>query len=330
MLVSDASGQMESQAASSAKILGVLLRSNSIFQARIREAEYHDLKGRRRSSLLRGFMFVHLKGDLSVDPVDWIDCLDPYDPRDDVQPLWRRDRYTRYGIAKDVQQMLSALRTDLDSFSEAEAYALMTSAYRMTEFQIKQEGCVEGDFGESEQSEPWKFLEIEEYMRGSSKGNKYLKKLLATGASSAFKVWQIDPVLKNLLRIALVLIAIAIVALIYSWWTTPLPESLTQRANDVTATVSGLTFQKVVSYIYDAVVMMLVLGLLAKVLTTLFGTFVSEHAIGLVRWKDTVRRIALGLIISTIGFVAAVLHVYIFDKRFLSLGTLQRVKDKNR
>jgi len=61
----------------------------------------------------------------------------------------------------------------------------------------------------------------------------------------------------------------------------------------------------------------------------LFGTFVSEHAIGLVRWKDTVRRIALGLIISTIGFVASVLHVYIFDKRFLSLGTLQKVKDKN-
>ncbi|MEN3326247.1 MAG: hypothetical protein V7638_1054 [Acidobacteriota bacterium] len=332
MLVSDASGQMESQPASSAKILSVLLRSNSIFQARIREAEYHDLKGRRRSSLLRGFMFVHLKGDLNVDPVDWIDCLDPYDPRDDVQPLWRRDRYTRYGIAKDVQQLLSALRTDLDSFSEAEAYALMTSAYRMTEFQIKQEKCVE-DFAEPTQSEPWKFLEIEDYMRGSGKGNKYLKKLLSVGANGAFKVWQIDPILKNLLRIALVIIAVAIIALIYSWWNTPLPESLTQRVADVTTAsataVSGLTFQKVVSYIYDAVVMMLVLGLLAKVLTMLFGTFVSEHAIGLVRWKDTVRRIAIGLIISTIGFVAAVLHVYIFDKRFLSLGTLQKVKQKN-
>jgi predicted acylesterase/phospholipase RssA len=332
MLVSDASGQMESQAASSPKILGVLLRSNSIFQARIREAEYHDLKGRHRSSLLRGFMFVHLKGDLSVDPVDWIDCLDPYDPRDDVQPLWRRDRYTRYGIAKDVQQLLSALRTDLDSFSEAEAYALMTSAYRMTEFQIKQEKCVEG-FIETEQGEPWKFLEIEDYMRGSGKGNKYLKKLLTAGSKGAFKVWQIDPILKNLLRIALVLIAVAIVALVYSWWTAPVPAAVAQRVNDVTTSsataVSGLTFQKVATYIYDAIVMMLVLGLLAKVLTTLFGTFVSEHAIGLVRWKDTVRRIAIGLIVSTIGFVASVLHVYIFDRRFLSLGTLQKVKQKN-
>jgi len=333
MLVSDASGQMESQPASSNKILGVLLRSNSIFQARIREAEYHDLKGRRRSNLLRGFMFVHLKGDLNVDPVDWIDCLDPYDPYEDVRPQWRRDPYTRYGVAKDVQELLSALRTDLDSFSEAEAYALMTSGYRMTEFQIKKEKCVE-DFFEPPQSEPWKFLEIEEFMRDSGKGNKYLKKLLTVGSSNAFKVWQIDPVLKNAARVALLLIAIAIVAAVYVWWEAPLPESAAHRVTNLATssveTVKGLTFRKIVTYIYDAVVMMIVFAVLAKVLTALLGTFVSKHAIGLIRWKDSLKRIALGLIVSTIGFVAAVLHVYIFDKRFLSLSTLQKVKDKNR
>lgn len=333
ILVSDASGQMESQPASSKGIVGVLLRTNSIFQARIREAEYHDLKGRRRSNLLRGFMFVHLKGDLNVDPVDWIDCQDPYEPCEDVRPLWRRDRYTRYGIAKDVQQLLSALRTDLDSFSEAEAYALMTSGYRMTEFQFKQERCVE-EFFETTQSEPWKFLEIEDFMKDSGRGNKYLKKLLTAGSSSAFKVWQIDPVLKNILRVVLVLIAVAIIAAVYFWWNATVPEPVAQGVTNVAAsaaaTVRGLTFRKVVTYIYSAVVMMLVFAALAKVLTALFGTFVSQHAIGLVRWKDTVRRIALGILVSTVGFVAAALHVYIFDKRFLSLGTLQKIKDKNR
>jgi hypothetical protein len=133
ILVSDASGQMESQPASSRGVLGVLLRTNDIFQARIREAQYTHLKGQHRSSLLRGFMFVHLKGDLDVDPVDWLECLDKYDASDDARPSSRRGPLTKYGIAKDIQRHLSALRTDLDSFSEAEAYALMTSGYCMTE-----------------------------------------------------------------------------------------------------------------------------------------------------------------------------------------------------
>jgi hypothetical protein len=42
-----------------------------------------------------------------------------------------------------------------------------------------------------------------------------------------------------------------------------------------------------------------------------------------------VRRLALGIIISTVGFIAAVLHLYLFDKRFLSLSTLEKVKEKN-
>jgi hypothetical protein len=69
--------------------------------------------------------------------------------------------------------------------------------------------------------------------------------------------------------------------------------------------------------------------ILAKVLTTLFGTFVSENALRLVRWKDTLRQIAKAAIISTIGFVAAFVHIYIFDRRFLHLSTLEKVKQKN-
>lgn len=330
VLVSDASGQMESQAASSRQILGVLLRTNDIFQARIRVAEYQDLSGRRRSRLLRGFMFVHLKGDLDVDPVDWIDCLDPYDPCEDVRPLWRRDRYTRYGIGKDVQQLLSALRTDLDSFSEAEAYALMTSGYRMTEYQFKEGKCVE-EFYQPEQNEPWKFLEIEEFMRGSGKGNEYLKTLLRAGNSLAFKVWRFDPLLKNLARIVLVLIAIGIIAALYNWWTAPLPiaERIADFLQKLAEWFRNVTFKQLGNYVVAFVSSAVALMVLTKVLTTLFGTFVTENALLLVRWKDTLRRVAIAVIISTVGWVAAFVHLYIFDKRFLSLSTLEKIKQKN-
>ena len=332
VLVSDASGQMESQPASSRQILGVLLRTNDIFQARIRMAEYQDLSGRRRSDLLRGFMFVHLKGDLDVDPVDWIDCLDPYDPCEDVRPLWRRDRYTRYGIGKDVQQLLSALRTDLDSFSEAEAYALMMSGYRMTEYRFKEGKCVE-EFYHPEQNEPWKFLEIEEFMRGSGKGNEYLKTLLRAGNSLAFKVWRFDPLLKTLLRIVLVLIAAAIAIALYKFWSAPVPESVALKVagflENLAASFKALTLQKVANYVISIVSSAIAFMILAKVLTTLFGTFVSENALLLIRWKDNMRRVAMAAIISTVGWFAAFIHLYIFDKRFLSLSTLEKIKQKN-
>ncbi len=86
ILVSDASGQMESQPASSRGIVGNLLRTNDIFQARIRQTQYQNLKGRRRSNLIRGFMFVHLKGGLESDPVNWKDADDKYNAADDFRP----------------------------------------------------------------------------------------------------------------------------------------------------------------------------------------------------------------------------------------------------
>src|SRR5215213_3225404 len=329
LLVSDASGQMESQPATSRGIFGVLLRTNSIFQSRIRQAEYRDLKGRRRSGLLRGFMFVHLKGDLDVDPVDWIDCLDPYVASDDVRPASRRGPLTSYGIAKDIQELLSGIRTDLDSFSEAEAYALMTSAYRMTEYQFKYQKCVEG-FAAPAQDEPWKFLEIENSMKGSGESYDYLKKLLAAGNSLAFKVWQIDPLLKNSLRIVLVLLLSLLAVGSYLLWETPLPAFISQWGTglltNLADVLSILTLRKIV---------LTVAGLfsgfmLLLILTLLLGSSLAKNVVRSVRWKDTARRVALAAFMSTIGFVAAVVHLYIFDKRFLSLSSMRVLKQKGK
>lgn len=335
LLVSDASGQMESQPATSKGIFGVVLRTNSIFQARIREAEYHDLKGRRRSGLLRGFMFVHLKGDLEVDPIDWINCLDPYDASDDSRPASRRGPLTTYGIAKDMQELLSGIRTDLDSFSEAEAYALMTSAYRMTEYQFKYGKCVEG-FASPAQAEPWKFLEIENSMKGAGQSYEYLKKLLKAGNSLAFKVWQIDPVLKYGLRGVLFIIAAAIAAVFYLRWDKPLPGFLSNsgtqlvswpanKLEQLAGTLSTITFGQIAF----ATAALFSGYLLTRILTSLLGDFLADNVLLFVRWKDTLRRIVMAVLLSTIGFVVSVVHLYIFDRRFLRLGTLQVVKQKS-
>src|SRR5262245_60266919 len=79
LLVSDASGQMNAEDEPSSGPFNVLLRSDSISQSRVRQSQYRDLAARRRVGQLQGLMFVHLKKDLSVDPVDWLDCSEPFD-----------------------------------------------------------------------------------------------------------------------------------------------------------------------------------------------------------------------------------------------------------
>src|SRR5262249_35497560 len=119
--VSDASGQTDVQAVSGRGRLGVLMRSNNILMARVRQAECDDIKGRVRTGRLNGLMLIHLKKDLVVDPVDWKDSKDPHDASEASRPPEQRGPLTPYGVDRKIQRQLAALRTDLDSFSDLEA-----------------------------------------------------------------------------------------------------------------------------------------------------------------------------------------------------------------
>jgi predicted acylesterase/phospholipase RssA len=129
ILVSDASGQLRDDEDPKRWLLNVSMRSNSILMKRVRGAQYGELLGRRRSGTLRGFMAVHLTKGMSPPPRDWSKCQEPWKPEDDALP---RDQGSPYGIDRDVQGALAELRTDLDGFSDDEAYALMAAGYLMT------------------------------------------------------------------------------------------------------------------------------------------------------------------------------------------------------
>ena len=157
-LVSDASGQMNSEHRPSSEIAGVPGRANEILMARVRESEFRELQALQKSSALNGLMFLHLRKDLNVNHIDWTGCRDPYEADDEVQPQERLRTVTNYGVPRAIQDLLAGIRTDLDSFSDQEAYALMFSGYRMAdhEFQsLEQFPPAAGD------PEPWDFLPIE-------------------------------------------------------------------------------------------------------------------------------------------------------------------------
>ena len=315
LLVSDASGQMGAMPDPGNGELGVLLRSASISQERVRHAQFRELQAHRRSSLLQGLMFIHLKKDLNADPVDWIDCPDPYDASADARPAELRGPLTRYGVRKDLQRLLSEVRTDLDSFTEGEAYSLMASGYFMTEYEfsrgIQSNKVFPGVTDEIVQRRSaWHFLHFEEALKQPGRAEN-LRKLLEVGGNLGFKIWQLSKpliIFKQFVTTA----ALALLAwLIWmylehrDWWdikllTLSFHESTTKH--------------------------ILTLGVIGSVaISVLLGTVFGPRVMKLVNWRKTARELATGLIMSLLGFLIARLHIWTFDKLFLRWGRLKNV-----
>src|SRR5262249_5281187 len=126
VLVSDACGQLLFEAKPQSGVKGLVAyagRSMSTLMERVRTANYADLAARRRSGLLRGLMFLHMKAGLDADTIRLPFPSDAYEVK--------RTLLSPCGVRKDFQQALAELRTDLDAFTRDESLALMACGYQM-------------------------------------------------------------------------------------------------------------------------------------------------------------------------------------------------------
>jgi predicted acylesterase/phospholipase RssA len=191
ILVSDASGQMATLHDPGTNVFTVLSRSDNIARVHVRAAQYGGLETRCRTALLHHLMFLHLKKDLDVPVVNWIGCQDPDSTHND------REESAAYGILKKLQERLAAVRTDLDSFCDQEAYALMLSGYLMTAHEFPRR--VEGLPIDAKKVD-WTFRAIEPALLEKVEphhGN--LHRILAVAPFVAFKIWRLAPALLGVL-----------------------------------------------------------------------------------------------------------------------------------
>jgi predicted acylesterase/phospholipase RssA len=213
ILCSDASGQMGGSRNPSDSLIGVSLRSNSILMDRVRESQHQDLRNRVDSRSLHGLFFIHLKKDLDAAPLDWIKCQDP-------TVITPATTDTPYHVDRELQRLLSEIRTDLDSFTEVEAYSLMLSGYLMTEHEFKLlqkehersgETDAWGGYWIDAPRVKWPFLRLENLMalppHASDARRGDLGLQLGVAHSAAFKVWQLSGTLR---RVALVVGALVV------------------------------------------------------------------------------------------------------------------------
>jgi predicted acylesterase/phospholipase RssA len=288
VIASDASGQMATQDSPKGGRLSVTLRSFSVSMSRVRQAEFRELAARTRSGLLKGLVFMHLKKDLDADPVDWRECQDPFDASDEARPAARRGVLTQYGIQKPVQRLLSGIRTDLDSFTELEAYSLMVSGYRQAEWLypgLRMAAPMTGT------CPAWEFLKAEKLL---SPGHCFeeVKRQLDIGAKTAFKVWLLSPVLR-VARWALVPVVVFGI-----YWLWKINEAVTLL------TVKGLGYFAV--------------GAVA--------TWLAPHLVSLIRFRETARSLGLRSLAAAVMALVLKLHLLVFDPIFLKYGRLKHFR----
>lgn len=287
MIVSDASGQMTTVDNPPDDPIGVLLRTTSMLQARVRTAEYREIESRRRTGRLKSLLFLHLKKGLEVEDRDWKNCRNPKQLTD--QELRRqKETLTKYGVLKKFQRLIAGIRTDLDSFNETEAFALMTSGYNMTAKNV--ESSIQG-VPIDKYSHEWRFLDLASPLRDES--DDRLDGLLKVAGMGMLKIWELSTVLRTMKGILWFVIGAALLAAVVMWSGEPL------------SSLRGFAAA---------------LGLLG--ITIVLGRFGLAWVLKVFNARKTAHQVLIGVALSVAGWFGTWIHILIFDRMYLWKGEI--------
>jgi hypothetical protein len=126
-------------------------------------------------------------------------------------------------------------------------------------------------------------------MKYPSKSERILK-LLNIGSHRAFKIWRLNLPLKIT---AWVLGILSLILLLWACWKW-------------------------------SSVALITLGTIGTTVSILIaGAFVGKKVMGVVRYRDTLAEIAIGIGMSLLGWIFARIHLHVFDKWYLRFGRMK-------
>lgn len=265
-------------------------------------------------------MYIHLRQDLDLGSIDWKDCNDP---KKDLEANEKPSKDTSFGVGKDIQELISNIRTDLDSFNDKESYALMADGYLMTKKFANNITVLKANSTESK----WCFDIISPLMSAESTNPKRneLVDILRVASMAAFKVWSLDPVLKAV-KFPLILVgglSFFSLLLYTSGWLTNILGWGYADLNYPLVTISGISKTLIIilatTLIYITISIAMGKSYVAKIITL-------EK---LIKYKDTLTDFLMYLVLSFGGFILAWLHLKIFDSEYLKIGQVEKSEQKH-
>jgi len=216
LIVSDASGQLGLSGVPGGGHFSPLLRSNDIFQERMRHASFERLRAMKRQGQIGGLAYVHLKKDLDAGPVDWVNCEDPTRNDDQLPGASIDNPNTSYGIWKDHQKRLAEIRTDLDVFGDIEAAALMASGYMAINAELKRLIADVPVLMHARQETTWFFSDV---IPTLSAQHAELGNHLANGSKQFLRLVSLDHDVRRRVKVIGGIAAVVSAALIWATWT---------------------------------------------------------------------------------------------------------------
>jgi len=284
MIISDASGQMPTTIKAEKGELSVFRRSDTVLQERVRELQFKDLRERKYTAQLSSLVTVHLKSGLHQRPISWKDCDDPprsiYDDADCAGDL------TKYGVLKTMQTLLSEVRTDLDSFHETEAYALMYSGYSQMHYEldVRQEKEFAGD-------EQWKFLSIRKTVTDAA-ASRSIEKILSTSKKVPLKILDLYPSIKYTARVIAGLVVVA-----FFYW------GFLHKDRDIPISVNAIVW---------------------TALVFLIGFLISKPLAKLLNIKSLVQKKAIWVLVMIAMWIASNVYLWFFNPLYNKAGKVKK------
>ncbi len=329
---SDASGQMHDVNTPKDTISSVLMRASSVTMDRVREEQYEELRAKLMAKELSGLFFVHLKKDFPSATHDWTGC-------EHTSHGVNENMILPYGITLKIQKKISEIRTDLDSFSDVEAFSLMASGYLMSGQEAKAiqkrvdrsgENRKWGEYDVNvpvekidDEKELWPFLALKNALSG--KESQFilndLEKQLKVASFKALRIWKLENSLKYTAITAGIFLFILIAKCIKA-----------NYGKEISFTIGAMTD------FFIILAVPVIIGVIFKALFSWMSKFSKipltsassfQNILNkITKWmfvRKAARNIAKDILIALAGSVLFSIHIKIFDKMFLKRGSIKKL-----
>ncbi|HFJ9279602.1 hypothetical protein AT278_29760 [Bacillus cereus] len=291
-ILSDASAQLKDEREPNVQISNVIKRSNGILADNLREQQLSNIIKEHSDNVA----LLHLKKGLPVKEVSYFD--ERHNLKEESKFYNMEQPCETFEVNTDVQNLLSGIRTDLDSFSEVEAFSLMLNGYRISQYELDKVNIKNFVTNTALKEERYQFFKIDSWI-SSPVMDSYYKNLLETASKRFFKAIRINLLVKFITILLVVLICGTIISTFGSKFIYWADESISKGQ-----------------------LLLLILFLITLFIVYKGLKFFSQRILSV--WF--LINLLPFLLVSLTGFVFIGLYLITFDRLFLYLGSFKVLK----